>query len=41
MRGEGIRIAVIDDALEVTHEDLRANVVAGSHNYPHLYCPLS
>ena len=36
MRGEGIRIAVIDDALEVTHEDLRANVVAGSHNYRRL-----
>ncbi|MFK7964430.1 MAG: S8 family peptidase [Burkholderiaceae bacterium] len=33
-RGEGVRVAVIDDAIEVTHEDLVANVVPGkSYNY--------
>ena len=33
-RGEGVRVAVIDDAIEITHEDLAPNVVAGaSFNY--------
>lgn len=33
-RGEGIRIAVVDDGLEIGHEDLAANVAAGlSYNY--------
>ncbi|MBA3478738.1 MAG: S8 family serine peptidase, partial [Lautropia sp.] len=33
-RGEGVRIAVIDDAIEVVHEDLAPNVVANaSYNY--------
>lgn len=33
-RGQGIRIAVIDDGLDVVHEDLLPNVIAGaSHNY--------
>jgi proprotein convertase subtilisin/kexin type 2 len=33
-RGEGVRIAVIDDAIEVSHQDLAPNVVAGaSYNY--------
>lgn len=33
-KGEGIRIAVLDDGLEVTHNDLRPNVVPGaSYNY--------
>ncbi len=33
-RGEGIRIAVVDDGLEINHEDLAANVATGlSHNY--------
>ena len=33
-RGEGIRIAVVDDGLEIGHEDLAANVASGfSYNY--------
>ena len=33
-KGAGIRVAVIDDALEVTHSDLWPNVVTGgSYNY--------
>jgi len=33
-RGEGIRIAVIDDGLEISHEDLATNIATGlSHNY--------
>lgn len=33
-RGEGVRIAIIDDAVEVTHPDLWPNIVPGaSHNY--------
>lgn len=33
-RGQGIRIAVIDDGLDVVHEDLLPNVIAGaSYNY--------
>lgn len=33
-RGNGVRIAVVDDGLEIAHEDLAANVVAGqSWNY--------
>ncbi|HAK59003.1 MAG TPA: serine protease [Nitrospiraceae bacterium] len=33
-RGEGIRIAVVDNGLEIGHEDLAANVAAGlSYNY--------
>lgn len=32
--GAGIRISVIDDAVEIVHDDLAPNVVAGaSHNY--------
>jgi proprotein convertase subtilisin/kexin type 2 len=33
-QGEGVRIALVDDALEVVHSDLKANVVTGqSYNY--------
>lgn len=33
-RGEGIRIALVDDGLEIKHEDLSANVATGfSYNY--------
>jgi proprotein convertase subtilisin/kexin type 2 len=33
-RGDGVRVAVIDDAVEVTHDDLAPNVVAGaSYDY--------
>lgn len=33
-RGEGIRIAVVDDGLEIHHEDLAVNVATGlSYNY--------
>ncbi len=33
-RGHGVRIAFIDDGIEIAHEDLAANVVAGaSYNY--------
>ncbi len=33
-RGEGIRIAVVDDGLEIDHEDLATNIATGlSHNY--------
>lgn len=33
-KGENIRVAVIDDAIEVTHRDLFPNIVAGaSYNY--------
>lgn len=33
-KGDGVRVAVVDDAVETVHEDLRANVVAGaSYNY--------
>ncbi|MDO4231217.1 MAG: S8 family serine peptidase [Lautropia sp.] len=33
-RGQGIRIAVVDDGLDVVHEDLLPNVIAGaSYNY--------
>lgn len=33
-RGEGVRIAIIDDAVEVTHDDIAPNVVPGaSYNY--------
>lgn len=33
-KGEGIRVAIIDDAIEVTHQDLFPNIVAGaSYNY--------
>ncbi len=33
-RGEGVRIVVVDDGLEIGHEDLKANVVPGkSYNY--------
>jgi subtilisin-like proprotein convertase family protein len=33
-RGEGIRIAIVDDGLEIRHEDLAANVATGlSYNY--------
>ncbi len=34
IKGTGVRIAVVDDGLEIAHEDLSPNVVAGqSHNY--------
>jgi proprotein convertase subtilisin/kexin type 2 len=33
-QGEGVRIALVDDALEVVHSDLKANVIPGqSYNY--------
>ncbi|MET0507108.1 MAG: S8 family serine peptidase [Burkholderiaceae bacterium] len=33
-RGEGVRVAVLDNAIEVTHDDLAPNVVAGaSYDY--------
>ena len=32
-KGSNIRIAVVDDGMDVAHEDLSANVVAGSINY--------
>lgn len=33
-RGEGVRIAVVDDGLELAHEDLAANIIAGgSYDY--------
>lgn len=33
-RGEGVRVAVVDDGLEIAHEDLAANVAVGaSHDY--------
>lgn len=33
-RGEGVRVAVVDDGLEIAHEDLKANVFPGlSYNY--------
>jgi proprotein convertase subtilisin/kexin type 2 len=33
-RGEGIRVAVVDDGLDIYHEDLTANVIQGaSYNY--------
>lgn len=33
-RGEGVLIAVVDDGLEIAHEDLAANIAAGlSYNY--------
>lgn len=33
-RGAGIRVAVVDDSVELTHPDLQPNVVAGaSHSY--------
>lgn len=32
--GNGVRIAIVDDGLEIAHEDLVANVIPGaSHNY--------
>ena len=34
LRGEGVRVAVVDGSVDVLHEDLRANLVPGaSHNY--------
>lgn len=32
-RGEGIRIAILDDGLEMTHEDLYPNIGTGNHNF--------
>ncbi len=33
-RGEGVRIAIVDDGIEIAHEDLLANIVPGkSYNY--------
>jgi proprotein convertase subtilisin/kexin type 2 len=33
-KGEGVRVAVVDDAIEIIHEDLAPNAVAGgSYNY--------
>ena len=33
-RGEGVRIAVVDDGLEIAHEDIFANIATGlSYNY--------
>ena len=31
--GKGVRIAVVDDGLEIGHEDLAPNVVSGSYDY--------
>jgi proprotein convertase subtilisin/kexin type 2 len=44
-KGDGVRVAVIDDAIEITHPDISPNVVAnGSFNYritsPFAYYPL-
>ncbi|MFZ5699227.1 MAG: S8 family serine peptidase, partial [Pseudomonadota bacterium] len=34
IKGTGVRIAIVDDGLQIAHEDLSPNVVAGqSHNY--------
>lgn len=33
INGFGVRVAVVDDGMLLMHEDLRANVVPGSHNY--------
>lgn len=33
LNGDGIRVAVVDDGLDMTHPDLRPNIVDGSHNY--------
>ena len=34
LKGEGIRIAIVDEDLEISHEDLATNVATGlSHNY--------
>lgn len=34
VKGDGVRIAVVDSSLDILHEDLAANVVpGGSHNY--------
>jgi kexin len=34
LRGEGIRVSVVDDGLDIAHEDLAANIATGlSHNY--------
>ncbi len=34
IKGTGVRIAIVDDGLEIAHEDLSPNVVAGqSHDY--------
>lgn len=32
-RGEGVLVAIIDDGLDLEHEDLRENIAAGSYNY--------
>ena len=32
-RGEGVTVAVVDDGLDIRHEDLAANIVSGSFNY--------
>lgn len=33
-RGEGVRVAIVDDGLEIAHEDLAANIAVGaSHDY--------
>ncbi len=32
-KGQGVRISVIDDAIETVHPDLAPNVVSGSYNY--------
>ncbi len=33
-RGEGVRVAVVDDGLQINHPDLLANIINGlSHNY--------
>ncbi|MGE0799302.1 MAG: S8 family serine peptidase [Lautropia sp.] len=37
-KGEGVRVAVVDDAIEVTHRDLLPNVVPNaSYNYRQVY----
>lgn len=32
-KGEGVRIAVVDDGLEIAHEDLASNIAANEFNY--------
>lgn len=32
-RGEGVKVAVVDGAVQIAHPDLAPNLAAGSHNY--------
>lgn len=33
LKGNGVRVVVVDNGMELTHEDLSPNVVAGSYDY--------